>query len=1144
MDASGILPNGATSATVTLTTSGESYLTGAIATAIELFAPDIQTTKTGVDLNGGFLEPGDTLEYMMVSKNIGNDGATALILTDTLPTIGTYVPGSLAIISGANSGTKTDASGDDQAEYYSASKSITVRLGTGANSTTGGTLAIGDSTTLRFRMVISPAAVDDAPVHNQGTLTFTSATLAQPFVVKTFSSDTVVTWASDLKVSKLASASTILSGDNLTYTIKIKNYGKKDATSVVLADTLPAALTYLSSSATQGTYSTFTNQWTVGTIAYGDSAVLTVATNATQAGSITNRGLITQSTLPDPTTADNSASVTVSVIDTIPPSAPIVSYPENGTYTNDVTPTATGVAEALSKVYIYIDGVLKDSTTADASGNWSKTLSTLSQGVHTIKAKAKDLAGNISVFSATNTFTIDTTAPSTPSITLPTNGYQYTTSTPVFYGTAEANIKVMIYIDDVLIDSTLSDGTGNWSYTYILTNGNWHHLKVSGKDAAGNTSGLSTQRNFKVADSTPPVAPVVITPANGSTTTDPTPLISGTSEALNKIRIYIDNVLRDSVTADASGAWSYTSPTLSQGSHTVKATATDPMNLTSGYSNINTFTIDYTLPGAPVVLAPANGGYVTTTTPTISGTAEANSKVRIYIDGVLKDSITADGSGNWSIVSTTLTQGSHTVKATATDLAGNTSAFSNTNTFTVDSAVPANPVVSAPADGSYITTATPTMSGTAEANSKVRIYIDGVLRDSTTADGSGNWTKVSATLTQGSHTIKVTATDAAGNTSGYSNTNSFTIDSAAPGAPVVVGPADGSYVNTATPTFSGTAEANSKVRLYVDGVLVDSVTADSEGNWSKVSAILSQGSHSLKATATDGAGNTSTYSNTNTFTVDTAAPTTPIVSAPVNGSYLTTVTPTFSGTAEANSKVRIYIDGVLVDSTTADGSGNWSKVSTTLAQGSHTVKVTATDAAGNTSGYSTTNTFTVDTIVPGDPVVVSPANGSSVGTTTPTFSGTAEANSKVRIYVDGVLKDSTTADGSGNWSKASTALSQGSHTIKITATDAAGNTSGYSNTNTFTVDTVAPGAPVVVMPANGSYVTTVTPTFSGTAEANSKVRIYVDAVLVDSTTADGSGNWSKVSTTLTQAVTHQSHSDDAAGNTSSIQIPIPSSSIP
>ncbi len=1134
VDASNIIPNGATSATLTLTTSGESYIPGCVTSAIELFAPDIQTTKIGYDVNLGLLEPGDTLEYTLVAKNVGQDGARDVILRDTIPANSTYIPGSLQITNGANVGSKSDATGDDQAEYNSGNNLILFRLGAGANGSQGGTLALSESTTVKFKIQIDPLAADQARVRNQGSVAFTSQTLLTPYEVQTFAADTVVVWAADLRVTKTANPTSIQGGQNTVFTIKVVNFGKKNTTGVTVADTLPAGLNFVSSSATLGTYSSSTGIWTVGSFGVGDSAILTITATGTSGGIKTNTALTKASSRPDPYPTNNSSSVSVTVSDTSAPAAPVITFPLNGSSTNDNTPTITGTAEAFSKVRVYIDGVLKDSVTANASGNWSYTSAALAQGNHTVRATATDGSGNTSPSSPTNTFSIDTGVPAKPVITVPSNGQTFTTSTPTWTGTSEANVKIRLYVNGVLFDSTYANGSGNWSYLCKgLANGSYT-LRVRAVDAAGNVSEQSSSKDFTISDSTAPSAPIVQTPANGSTITTTTPVISGTSEPYNKIRIYVDGVLKDSVTANASGNWTYTSTALSQGSHNVKAKAVDPAGNTSGYSNINTFTVDSVAPNAPVVVLPANGSTVTTSRPVFTGTAEANSKVRIYVDGVLTDSTTTNGSGNWSDTSNaTLSDGSHNVKAVVVDAAGNVSGFSNTNTFTIDATAPSAPVVVTPANGSTTST-TPTFSGTAEANSKVRLYVDGVLVDSTTANGSGAWSKLSAALAQGSHTIKATATDAAGHTSVFSNTNTFTIDTVAPNAPVVSTPANGSYVTTTTPLFTGTAEANSKIRMYVDGVLVDSTTANGSGAWSDTSAALAQGSHTIKVTATDAAGNTSVFSNTNTFTVDSITPNAPVVTAPTNGSYVTTTTPLFTGTAEANSKVRIYVDGVLVDSTTANGSGAWSDTSAALAQGSHTIKVTSTDAAGNTSVFSNVNTFTIDTVAPNAPIVAAPANGSTVATTTPTFTGTAEANSKVRLYVDGVLVDSTTTNGSGAWSKISAALAQGSHTIKVTATDAAGNTSVFSNINTFTVDSVAPNAPVVTAPANGSTVNTTTPTFTGTAEADSKVRLYVDGVLVDSTTANGSGAWSKVSAALTQGShTIKATSVDAAGNVSS-----------
>ncbi len=151
--------NSATSATIRVTTGGETILQHVITSAIDVYEPDIRAAVRVVDLNGGAVNPGDVLEYTVVGKNIGSDPSVNTYILDTIERNAVYVPGSLQIISGPNTGAKTDAAGDDQGEYIAAQRLIRVRVGTGANAVTGGTMnnsTLGiDSTVFKFRVTAS-----------------------------------------------------------------------------------------------------------------------------------------------------------------------------------------------------------------------------------------------------------------------------------------------------------------------------------------------------------------------------------------------------------------------------------------------------------------------------------------------------------------------------------------------------------------------------------------------------------------------------------------------------------------------------------------------------------------------------------------------------------------------------------------------------------------------------------------------------------------------------------------------------------------------------------------------------------------------------------------------------------------------------
>jgi uncharacterized repeat protein (TIGR01451 family) len=151
VDVTAQLVAGQTSAPIAASSTIETFLLGAFVTSVSTLKPDFSSSaKTVADLNGGVVRIGDVLRYTVNVANTGSDTAVQTVLTDALPAGVTYVPGSLQITAGANAGPKTDASGDDQGEYLAASRTLVVRLGTGANATEGGTMTVGSTATVTF----------------------------------------------------------------------------------------------------------------------------------------------------------------------------------------------------------------------------------------------------------------------------------------------------------------------------------------------------------------------------------------------------------------------------------------------------------------------------------------------------------------------------------------------------------------------------------------------------------------------------------------------------------------------------------------------------------------------------------------------------------------------------------------------------------------------------------------------------------------------------------------------------------------------------------------------------------------------------------------------------------------------------------
>ncbi|RAK65999.1 reprolysin-like metallopeptidase [Hymenobacter edaphi] len=281
----------------------------------------------------------------------------------------------------------------------------------------------------------------------------------------------------------------------------------------------------------------------------------------------------------------------------------------------------------------------------------------------------------------------------------------------------------------------------------------------------------------------------------------------------------------------------------------------------------------------------------------------------------------------------------------------------------------AAPVVLTPANGSLTNNNRPPVTGTAPTSTTVTVYVDGSSIGSTTADASGNWTLTpAASLADGSHTVYATAA-VGGNVSANSNTNTFTVDTTPPAAPVVVVPANGSLTNNPTPLYGGSAEAGTTITVVVDGTPVGTATAVPGGTWGLAQpTALANGSHTVKARAADAAGNSSVDSNTNTFIVDTTAPTATLSSAAGASGGSTTTTPlpfavTFSESVTGFAASGISVtNGTVTSGPTGSGSGPYTfAVTPTTAGTATTVQIganAAQDAAGNGNAASASYSLT------------------------------------------------------------------------------------------------------------------------------------------------------------------------------------------
>ncbi len=182
----------------------------------------------------------------------------------------------------------------------------------------------------------------------------------------------------------------------------------------------------------------------------------------------------------------------------------------------------------------------------------------------------------------------------------------------------------------------------------------------------------------------------------------------------------------------------------------------------------------------------------------------------------------------------------------------------------------------------------------------------------------------------------------------------------------------------------------------------------------------------------------------------------------------------------------------------------------------------AIDAAGIPDATPASRPFTVDTTAP-ETVIGSGPTG-TVASTSATFTFTSETGATFQCALDG--------SAFGPCPVSYTGLSQGAHTFQVRATDTAGNVDPSPAVRMWTVDTVAPAAPVIQSPTENALLAVGTVNMSGTAEANTTVQLTEGAASAGSSPVSGTGTWNVVLTPTDGTHTYTARTIDAAGNQS------------
>ncbi|HAG0198901.1 TPA: Ig-like domain repeat protein [Salmonella enterica] len=716
---------------------------------------------------------------------------------------------------------------------------------------------------------------------------------------------------------------------------------------------------------------------------------------------------------------------------------------------------------------------------------------------------------------------------------------------PQFVGSTAPNATVIIKINGIAVGQAVADSLGNFTFTApeTLTDGTYN-LEAEAKTADGSGSAKLVITIDSVTDKpTFELSPESSVSGHKGLTPTLTPSIVGTAEENAKVDIYVDNKLVASVDVDKDGNWSYEfkDNELSEGENSIKVVAVDK----AGNKNETTDSIitDTIAPEKPTIELDdssdsgiKNDNITNSTLPTFIGVAEPGSTVSIYLGLKHLGEVIVAKDGTWSYTLTTpLKDGEYNITATATDIAGHTSATANLP-FTIDTRISYfSAEIETTNDsgivGDNVTNNTrPTFTGKTEPNAIISVINSETGEEVIfKANDKGEWTfNFTSDSVEGINNLTFTVEDVAGNKKDFSF--SYVIDTIAPVPPTVsledyvVLPNGIILSGNDLPALVGTAEPKSTILLMRDGKLYDSIEVDSNGTWNyQFSNKFLQGAYDIEIISQDAAGNkSSTVKYSFTIQTEVVPPKAELDASDDSGAKGDWITNkhnalTLLGTADGFATVNILIDGKTIGVTTADADGNWNfDISRNLSDNVYKITVESIDPLGRTS--SVDYQLTIDSFTPIPTVMLHDSADSGVKgdmitkINTPLFTGMAEANAKVSIYVDGVLSGEAIAGDDGVWNfQFTTALSDGSHDVTVKVEDIAGNTASSSAYN-FQIVTQTQKPTIELVNDTGvdntdHIINEKNPALTGTAAPYSTVKLYIDGALIAEVRTNKDGRW-------------------------------------
>lgn len=540
------------------------------------------------------------------------------------------------------------------------------------------------------------------------------------------------------------------------------------------------------------------------------------------------------------------------------PSVPVVQYPiQNPSVSRSDTLTLSGACESGTVVSLRGAETAEVSCVADA---FSFPVVRIVDGTFAFEIFQTDLAGNRSP-SAEHSWRHDSTLPTAPKITSPSNPHLSNQPTVTLQGECETGALVMITGSASLL-ATCSNGL--FQFELDPRQDGTHSYGVTQSDAAGN---VSDETLFVwTRDQVAPVAPQILSPSTSPFLSAADSLeIKGSCE--NGTTVNIGGEASESVTC-AAQAFTFTVHKSGDGTYPYTVSQTDPAGNASAVANL-TWKRDASIPAEPEILVPATGNPVSNQNSlVISGNCLTGATVELNGAASVTE---ACANGTFSFQVQKGMDGAYPFSVRQISQTGVPSSAVSLN-WTRDTVAPELPVLSQPTGPEFISNSDSLLiSGSCESGATVNLTGDSTF---STSCSTGAFSFVVSKTTDGIYSFQVSQKDLAGNESGLVNTI-WKRDATSPGALVITTPASSPFVSgDDTLVLAGSCEPTLMILISDETQTVSESMCSPNGTFQVSVQKTVDGTYPLRLIQKDQAGNLSPFTDFS-WTRDTSIPQSP-----------------------------------------------------------------------------------------------------------------------------------------------------------------------------------------------------------------------------------------------------------------------------